>query len=80
IDEHKGKAALARFASLHPYEMDQKAEIIVEHFRQKTAHKINGQAKAMVVTRSRLHAVKTKEAIDRYIRRKGYDHGDQPIR
>ena len=80
VDEHKGKAALARFASLHPYEMDQKAEIIVEHFRQKTAHKINGQAKAMVVTRSRLHAVKTKEAIDRYIRRKGYDHGSQPIR
>ncbi|WP_130865407.1 type I restriction endonuclease subunit R [Acidipropionibacterium timonense] len=80
VDEHKGKVALARFASLHPYEMDQKAEIIVEHFRQKTSRKIKGHAKAMVVTRSRLHAVKTKEAIDRYIARKGYDKGPRPVR
>ncbi len=79
LETGKGKAALARYASLHPYEMDQKAEIIVEHFRQKTAGKINGQAKAMVVTRSRLHAVKTKEAIDRYIARKGYDQGAHPL-
>ena len=41
--------------------------------------KINGHAKAMVVTRSRLHAVKTKEAIDRYIMRKGYDRGAHPL-
>ena len=79
LETRKGKAALARYASLHPYEMDQKAEIIVEHFRQKTAMKINGHAKAMVVTRSRLHAVKTKEAIDRYIMRKGYDRGVHPL-
>ncbi|MDU5026316.1 MAG: DEAD/DEAH box helicase family protein, partial [Cutibacterium avidum] len=79
LETRKGKAALARYASLHPYEMDQKAEIIVEHFRQKTAMKINGHAKAMVVTRSRLHAVKTKEAIDRYIMRKGYDRGAHPL-
>ena len=51
----------------------QKAEIIVEHFRQKTAAKIGGHAKAMVVTRSRLHAVRYKEAIDAYIADKGYD-------
>lgn len=80
VDSAKGRAALARFASLHPYMMDAKAEVIVEHFRQKSAHKIDGQARAMVVTRSRLHAVRTKEAIDKYIRRKGYDAGAHPVR
>lgn len=80
VDSAKGRTALARFASLHPYMMDAKAEVIVEHFRQKSAHKIDGQAKAMVVTRSRLHAVRTKEAIDKYIARKGYDQGSHPLR
>ena len=80
VDSSKGRAALARFASLHPYMMDAKAEVIVEHFRAKTAHKIDGHAKAMVVTRSRLHAVRTKAAIDAYIQRKGYDTGSHPLR
>lgn len=73
----KGKAAatLARFVSLHPTNLAQKAEIIVEHFRQKTAGKIGGRAKAMVVTRSRLHAVRYKQVIDEYIKAKGYDTG-----
>jgi type I restriction enzyme R subunit len=70
----KGRAAsaLARFASLHPTNLSQKAEIIVEHFRAQTSKKINGKAKAMVVTRSRLHAVRYKQAIDTYIASKGY--------
>lgn len=70
----KGKAAasLARFASLHPSAFSQKAELIVEHFRTHTAGKIGGQAKAMVVTRSRLHAVRMKQAIDAYITTKKY--------
>lgn len=80
VDSSKGRAALARIAHLHPYMMDAKAEVIVEHFRQKSAHKIDGRAKAMVVTRSRLHAVRTKEAIDGYIQRKGYDTGAHPLR
>ena len=74
----KASAALARFVSLHPTNLAQKAEIIVEHFRQKTAGKIDGRAKAMVVTRSRLHAVRYKQAIDAYIAKKGYDKGAAP--
>jgi len=66
-DKARAKAAIARFVSLHPTNLAQKAEIIVEHFRQHTAHKISGHAKAMVVTSSRLHAVRYKEAIDKYI-------------
>jgi type I restriction enzyme R subunit len=72
LPKGKAAAALARFASLHPTNLSQKAEIIVEHFRANTAHKINGKAKAMVVTRSRLHAVRYKQAIDNYIKEKNY--------
>lgn len=80
VEKGKGKAALARFASLHPYELDAKAEVIVEHFRQKTMSKINGHAKAMVVTRSRLHALRTHAAIQRYIERMGYDRGPDAMK
>ncbi len=76
----KASSVLARFVSLHPTNLAQKAEIIVEHFRAKTAGRIDGQAKAMVVTRSRLHAVRYKEAIDAYIAKKGYDRSDPKIR
>jgi type I restriction enzyme R subunit len=71
-DKAQAKAAIARFVSLHPTNLAQKAEIIVEHFRQHTAGKIGGKAKAMVVTSSRLHAVRYKLAIDKYIADKKY--------
>jgi type I restriction enzyme R subunit len=68
----KARQAIARFVSLHPTNLAQKAEIIVEHFRAHTAMKIAGKAKAMVVTSSRLHAVRYKQAIDAYIEKKSY--------
>jgi len=70
----RAKRAIARFVSLHPYQLAQKAEIIVEHFRAHTAQKIGGRAKAMVVTSSRLHAVRYKQALDKYILEKHYSH------
>lgn len=72
---NKSKAArsLARFVNLHPYVLFQKTEIIIEHFQSKARHKINGRAKAMVVTSSRLHALRYKQAFDKYIKEKGYD-------
>ncbi|PKL23833.1 MAG: restriction endonuclease subunit R [Spirochaetae bacterium HGW-Spirochaetae-3] len=72
VDKRKTSAALARFLSLHPHNIAQKTEVIIEHFRQFTRHKIGGQAKAMVVARSRLHAVRYKIAFDAYIKTKGY--------
>jgi len=72
VDRRQAVAQLARFASLHPSNMAQRAEIIVEHFRAHTAARMGGRAKAMVVTRSRLHAVRTHAAIGDYIARKGY--------
>ena len=68
----KARRAIARFVSLHPSNLAQKAEIIVEHFRRHTAFKIAGRAKAMVVTSSRLHAVRYKQAIDAYIAKQDY--------
>ena len=68
----KARRAIAQFVSLHPSNLAQKAQIIVEHFRQHTAPKINGRAKAMVVTASRLHAVRYKQAIDAYIAKMNY--------
>ncbi len=50
VDEKKAKKAIARFMSLHPHNIAQKIEIIVEHYRKFTNSKINGKAKAMVVT------------------------------
>ncbi len=69
----KARAAIARFLMLHPHNLAQKAEIIVEHFREHTRSKIGGKAKAMVVTSSRLHAVRYKLALDKYIHDHGYE-------
>lgn len=67
---------IKRFASLHPYNLQQKTIIMIEHFRETTRHKIGGRAKAMVVTASRLHAVRYYHEFKRYIEAKGYDDLD----
>ena len=72
VDKKKAAKALARFMSLHPHNISQKTEVMVEHFRNFTRHRIGGRAKAMVVTSSRLHAVRYKQAFDQYIAEKGY--------
>ncbi|MGG3269860.1 DEAD/DEAH box helicase family protein [Priestia aryabhattai] len=72
FESAKATKAISRFVSLHPHNIDQKTEIIIEHFRKITSKKLNGQAKAMVVTASRLHAVRYKLAFDIYIKRKNY--------
>lgn len=71
-DPARAKAAIARFVSLHPHQLAQKAEVIVEHYRAKVRHKIGGMAKAMVVTASREHAARYKLALDQYVNDKGY--------
>ena len=72
VDKRAAVKALARYVSLHPHNIAQKVEIIVEHFRLSTMHKIGGQAKAMVVTSSREHAVRYKQAFDKYLKAHGY--------
>jgi type I restriction enzyme R subunit len=65
VPKKKKAKALARFMSLHPHNIAQKTEVMVEHFREKVRHKHRRRAKAMVVTSSRLHAVRYKQAFDR---------------
>ncbi|MGY4636157.1 type I restriction endonuclease subunit R [Pseudomonas sp. TE24901] len=72
VERKKAAKALARFMRLHPHNIGQKTEVMVEHFQHFTSHKIGGHAKAMVVTGSRLEAVRYKQEFDRYIKEKGY--------
>jgi type I restriction enzyme R subunit len=72
LDKRKAARALARFVSFHPYNIAQKTEVMIEHFRTFTKHKIGGKAKAMVVTNSREAAVRYKLEFDRYIAEKSY--------
>jgi len=57
---------------LHPYNISQKVEVVVEHFREFVLPLLSGQAKAMVVTGSRVEAVRWQIAIDKYIKSRGY--------
>lgn len=68
----KAQARVARYASLHAAAIDQKVEVIVEHFRRHVAQDLGGTAKAMAVTQSREHAYRYWLAINRYIKDKGY--------
>ena len=76
VEKKKAAKALARFMKLHPHNIAQKTEVIIEHFRQNVRHRIGGRAKAMVVTGSRLEAVRYKKSADAYIR----DHGYKDLR
>ncbi|MFK5987181.1 MAG: type I restriction endonuclease [Pseudomonadota bacterium] len=73
INKKKAAQAIGRFVSLHPHNLAQKTEIIIEHFRQVVAAKIGGRAKAMLVSSSRLHAKRYFEAFKHYIADKGYE-------
>ena len=72
VPRRKAAKALTRYLELHPVNIEQVVSVIVEHFRLYVMHELGGRAKAMVVTGSRLAAVKYKLAFDRYIKEKGY--------
>ncbi|TYS08627.1 type I restriction endonuclease subunit R [Bacillus subtilis] len=73
VSKKQATKKLAQYVSLHPHSIAQKTEIIIEHYRNFVQRKIGGRAKAMVVTASRLHAVRYKTAFDKYINEMGYD-------
>jgi type I restriction enzyme R subunit len=72
VERKKAALALARFMKLHPVNIAQKTQVMVEHFNSVSRHRIGGRAKGMVVTGSRLEAVRYKQSFDRYIAEKGY--------
>ncbi|MEO5347747.1 MAG: hypothetical protein H7834_15415 [Magnetococcus sp. YQC-9] len=66
---------IMRWVRLHPYNISQKVQVVVEHFKENVAPLLDGKAKAMVVVGSRLEAVRWKLAIDQYIQNSGYRMG-----
>lgn len=68
----KAKKLLMAFVDLHEHTISKKIEIMVEHFAGQVQEKIKGHAKAMIVTRSRLHAVRYKLAVDEYLKAHGH--------
>ena len=74
FDASKGIKELIRFETLHPTNITQKTAIIIEQFLNTTSRKIDGKAKAMVVTPSRLHAVRYVNEFKKYIKIKGLDY------
>jgi type I restriction enzyme, R subunit len=71
-DRKKANNLLRRFVDLHELTIEKKVDIIVTHFVEQVQARIKGKAKAMIVTRSRLHAVRFKNAVDKYLKDKGY--------
>ncbi len=73
VPASRAAKVIRKFEELHPYNISQKAQIIVETFLSTTAHAIGGKGKMMVVTSSRLAAVRYFHEVKRYIQEKGYD-------
>src|SRR5204863_613023 len=71
-DKKKAAYLLKSFVELHPHAIGEKVRVIVEHFAAQVQGEIGGKAKAMIVTRSRLHAVRYKLAVDKYLSERGY--------
>ena len=76
LPESRATKLIKKYQKLHPYNISQKSAIIVETFRDTTRHKIGGKGKMMVVTDSRLAAVRYFHEIKRYIAEHGYDDMD----
>ncbi|MCC6856580.1 MAG: type I restriction endonuclease subunit R [Microbacteriaceae bacterium] len=72
VDKKKAKRAIARFMSIHPHNLAQKTEVMVEHFRSFVRDRIGGKAKAMVVTASREQAARYHGEFKSYIAKRGY--------
>ena len=76
VPASRAAKVIRRFEELHPYNISQKAQIIVETFRSTTAKSIGGKGKMMVVTSSRLAAVRYYHEVKRYIEQQGYTDVD----
>ena len=73
VPTSKAIKTIRRYEELHPHNLQQKAAIIVETFREVTKRKIGGKGKMMVVTASRLAAVRYYHEIKAYLDANGYD-------
>lgn len=75
VERSAAMKGIMGWVRLHPYNIAQKVQIVVEHFRSTVAPLLEGKAKAMVVVGSRVEAVRWKLAIEKYIAEQGYPMG-----
>jgi type I restriction enzyme R subunit len=79
VDSKEAKLKLKRYIKLHAYDISQKIDVILTHFKESIKHLLNGQAKAMVVTSSRKAAIRYKIEFDRFLAKHEDDLGYQNI-
>jgi type I restriction enzyme R subunit len=75
VERSEALKGILRWVRLHPYNIAQKVQVVVEHFRENVAPLLDGEAKAMVVVGSRVEAVRWQLAIDKYIKARNYTIG-----
>lgn len=75
VERNAAMKGIMGWVRLHPYNIAQKVQVVVEHFREFVAPLLNGKAKAMVVVSSRQEAVRWQIAIEKYIKVNRYSIG-----
>ena len=75
VERSAAMKGIMSWVRLHPYNISQKVQIVVEHFRENVAPLLDGKAKAMVVLASRVEAVRWQLAMTKYIQERGYPIG-----
>ena len=75
VERSEALKGIMRWVRLHPYNISQKVQVVVEHFRENVQPLLDGKAKAMVVVGSRVEAVRWQLAMDKYIKSQDYRIG-----
>ena len=72
VDPSAAMKGIMGWVRLHEYNIAQRVQVVIEHYRRHVQHLLGGRAKAMVVTGSRKEAVRWQLAMRRYIAAHGY--------
>ena len=72
VNTGEAVSSIVRYARLHPTAIAQKVRVVIEHFRRNVMQMLGGEAKAMVVTSSRMEALSWSRKMDNYIASQGY--------
>ncbi|KGD34421.1 type I restriction endonuclease subunit R [Burkholderia pseudomallei] len=75
VERSTAMKGIMQWVRLHPYNIAQKVQIVVEHYRENVQPLLEGKAKAMVVVASRKEAVRWQKAIRAYIEKQNYPLG-----
>ncbi|WP_079436973.1 type I restriction endonuclease subunit R [Zoogloea sp. LCSB751] len=75
VEKSEALKGIMQWVRLHPYNIAQKVQVVVEHFRENVQQLLDGKAKAMIVVSSRKEAVRWQKAITSYIQKRNYPLG-----